>query len=314
MALSLSPMRSHSYFYLPSEPQVLIVSIWATFAIAIFGVALGVLSNSQAIIFDGVFAVIDASMTVLSLFVARLLAKDGSRRFQYGYWHLEPLVAAFNGSVLLLLCLYAVVNAIRGLLAGGGGGVSLSGTAVYSTVVCASCVLLYLYQRRANLRLDSALISIDMKSFLMSACITAALFAGFVVAALVEGWGFPALQPYADSLVLLALALGLLPMPVRIMVSALRQVFLIAPEALHRQVRDVVAPVVERHAYLGFRSYVAKTGRMNMVEIHILVSPGLCANIDEYDRVRQEIAEALGPAIRLDQWLSISFTARPEWT
>ncbi|MGI4862123.1 MAG: cation diffusion facilitator family transporter [Janthinobacterium lividum] len=307
-------MRAYHFLRYPSEPQVLIVSIWATFGIAVFGVLLGLLSNSQAIIFDGVFAVIDAAMTVLALFVARLLATDGSRRFQYGYWHLEPLVAAFNGSILLLLCLYAIVNAIRGLLAGGGGEVSLHAAAVYAAVVCAVCIALFLYQRRANRRLDSELIRIDMKSFLMSACITAALFAGFALAALVEQWGFPALRPYADSLVLLVLALGLLPMPVRIVATALREVFLIAPEALHRQVRDAVSAVVGRRGFLGFKSYVAKTGRMHMVEIHILVAADLTVSIADYDRIRAEIAQALGPTIRLDEWLSISFTARPEWT
>ncbi|MGI4985629.1 MAG: cation diffusion facilitator family transporter [Janthinobacterium lividum] len=307
-------MRNPSYFNTPTEPQVLLVSIWATFGMAAFGIVLGLAAGSQAIIFDGVFAVIDASMTVLSLFVARLLARDGSRRFQYGYWHLEPLVAAFNGSILLLLCLYAIVNGIRGLLTGGGGEVSLDGAAVYSVLVCAVCVALYLYQRRANRRLDSALIRIDMQSFMMSGCITIALFFGFAAAALVERWGWPQLRAYADSLVLLLLALGLLPLPVRIVASAMRDVFLIAPEDLHRQVRQVVAAVVERHGLVGFKSYVAKSGRMHLVEIHILVPADFLAGISRYDAIRQEIADELGPAIRLDQWLSISFTARPGWT
>ncbi|MCY0388274.1 cation transporter [Robbsia sp. Bb-Pol-6] len=307
-------MRNPSYFNTPTEPQVLLVSIWATFGMAALGIVLGLAVGSQAIIFDGVFAVIDASMTVLSLFVARLLAREGSRRFQYGYWHLEPLVAAFNGSILLVLCVYAIVNGIRGLLTGGGGEVSLDGAAIYSVLVCAVCVALYLYQRHANRRLDSALIRIDMQSFMMSGCITIALFFGFALAALVEQWGWPQLRPYADSLVLLLLALGLLPMPVRIVAGAMRDVFLIAPEALHRHVRQVVSAVVERYGLVGFKSYVAKSGRMHLVEIHILVPPDFLAGIARYDAIRQEIADELGPAIRLDQWLSISFTAKPSWT
>jgi len=303
-----------AYFRRPSEPHVLTVSIWATFGMAVFGVLLGLFSDSQAIIFDGLFAVIDASMTVLALFVARLLARDGSKRFQFGYWHLEPLVAAFNGSILLLVCLYAIVNGIRGLLAGGGEVVSLDVAAVYSAVICATCLLLYAYQGHANRRLNSELIRIDRKSFLMSACITVALFLGFALAAFAERLGWGCLRPYADSLVLLLLALGLLPMPVRIVAQSLREVFLIAPTDLHRQVRDVVAAVVAQHGFLGFESYVAKTGRMSMVEVHILVPQDWVASIDAIDRIRQQVADQLGPEVQLEQWLSVSFTARADWT
>ncbi|KKB61348.1 hypothetical protein WM40_23735 [Robbsia andropogonis] len=297
----------------PSEPQVLAISIAATFAMAFLGILLGIIANSQAIIFDGVFAVIDASMTILSFFVARLLQHDGSRRFQYGFWHFEPLVAAFNGSILLLLCLYAIVDAIRSLFAGGGQQVALDVTAVYSVVVCLICVALYLFQFRANRTLRSALIAVDMQSFLMSGCITVALFGGFGLATLIEHGGYPEMGRYADPLVLLLLALGLLPIPARIVRDAMREVFLVAPPSVNDHVREVVSTVVHRHGMLDFASYVAKSGRMYLVEIHILVPHHHQVPVEGYDLIRAEIADALGPSFNLHQWLSIAFTARREW-
>jgi len=306
-------MSFKSYIHLPTEAQVMRVSVWATAGIAVFGIVLGIASSSQAILFDGLFALIDASMSFLSLCVVQLLAREGSRRFQYGFWHFEPLVAAFNGAVLLLLCLYAIFNAIRSLLTGGSEPVSLDVAGVYAVFVCVMCMALWCYERRANRRLDSELIRIDMKAFLMSTCISAGLFVGFAASALVERLGYAAFRPYADSLVLLCLALGLLPMPVAIVYRAMREVFLIAPVEMHDRVRRVVASAVERHNLMDFRSYVAKTGRMYLVEIHILVDPQLRAEMAVYDRIRQEIGQALGGEARLDEWLSISFTARAEW-
>lgn len=302
-----------SYYFLPSETKVLLVSIWATFAIAAFGITLGLHANSQAIIFDGVFAVIDAAMTVLSLLVAKLLTREGSHRFQYGYWHLEPLVTALNGAVLSLICIYAIVNALRGLLNGSGGDISLGEASTYAAVVCTACIGLYLYQRRANVVLNSALIRLDMLSFLVSACITAALFLGFALTAIVEHLGYHALQPYADSLVLLVLAVGLFPSSLRIVASALREVFLIAPDALHEQVLQAAEQIVTRYGFGDFRSYVAKIGRINMIDIHILVPKDCHASVAQCDQVRQEIAEAIGCEARLDQWLSISFTTHADW-
>ena len=289
------------------------VSVWATAGIAVFGIVLGIASSSQAILFDGLFALIDASMSLLSLCVVQLLARDGSRRFQYGFWHFEPLVAAFNGSILLLLCLYAIFNAIRSLLTGGSAPVSLGVAGVYAVFVCVMCMALWWYERRANKRLDSELIRIDMKAFLMSTGISAGLFLGFAASALVERLGYASLRPYADALVLLCLALGLLPMPASIVYRAMREVFLIAPAHMHDRVRRAVASAVERHGLLDFRSYVAKTGRMYLVEIHILVDAQFRAEMAVYDRIRQEIGQELGGEVRLDEWLSISFTARAEW-
>lgn len=301
------------YWHLPTESQVMQLSVWATAGIATFGIVLGVWSSSQAILFDGVFALVDAFMTWLAWCVVRLLAREGSRRFQYGFWHFEPLVVVLNGTILLLLCCYAMFNALRGLLSGGSEPIALGVAAVYSGFACVACMALWEYLRRANRRLDSALIRIDMTSCLMSTGISAALFVGFGAGAMVEQWGNAALRPYVDSLVLLILSLGLLPMPAATVYAAMRDVFLVAPAAMHDRVRGAVAIAIERHGLIDFRSYVAKTGRMYLVEIHILVDARSRIEMAAYDRIRQEIGEALGGEVRLDKWLSISFTAREEW-
>ncbi|WP_016597123.1 cation transporter, partial [Yersinia pestis] len=97
------------------EQQILRRSIFYTLIIAVMGIVFGIVCGSMSIIFDGMFSALDAGMCSLSLLVSRLLGQPHSRRFQYGFWHVEPLVLAFNGSLLALLCLYAFVNAIKGI-------------------------------------------------------------------------------------------------------------------------------------------------------------------------------------------------------
>ncbi len=80
----------------------------------------GLLSGSLSIVFDGVFAAIDAAMSGLALFVSRLVSRESTnRRFQFGYWHIEPMVLAFNGGTLMLLCFCAFLNAVDSFLEGG---------------------------------------------------------------------------------------------------------------------------------------------------------------------------------------------------
>ncbi len=120
------------------EVRLLRASIFATLAIACVGILLGLLADSVAIIFDGLFSLIDAAITMLMLAVARLVSSEGSRRFQYGFWHLEPLVLGFKASVLLLLIGYAFVNAVQQLLSGGNEP-QLGIAVVYAALVTVLC-------------------------------------------------------------------------------------------------------------------------------------------------------------------------------
>ena len=97
-----------------AEQRILRQSIGVTVLVSAFGL----LSGSLSIVFDGVFSTIDAAMSGLALFVSRLVSRPGDdRRFQFGYWHIEPMVLAFNGGTLMLACFYAFLNAVDSFLA-----------------------------------------------------------------------------------------------------------------------------------------------------------------------------------------------------
>ncbi len=296
----------------PTEQRVLTVSIWWTVAIAILGVIFGLISRSQAIIFDGVFAAIDAGMSILALVVSRLLLSSGSKRFQYGFWHLEPLVALFNGTVLLAISVYAFINGVKGLMS-GGNSVAFDGAIIYSVIVCVVCFGLYFYERWANRRLESEFITIDMNSFLMSGFITLGLFVGFGVARLLTIMGYPQWEPYADSIILMVVVGGLFPVPLGIIRRAVKDVFLIAPIDATNHVKEVMLKAKAHYGFIDFHMYVAKIGRMHMIDIHVLIPEDFDGTVATFDDIRASIGTQLDDFAHLDEWLSISFTANKRW-
>ncbi len=62
------------------EQQALKLSIRVTLLIGLAGVLSGLFTGSQAIIFDGIYSFVDVLITLLSLIVSQLLAREGSRR------------------------------------------------------------------------------------------------------------------------------------------------------------------------------------------------------------------------------------------
>src|SRR5258706_5933535 len=152
-----------------AEQRLLRLSIGVTIVVALCGVLFGLLSGSLSIMFDGMFAAIDAAMSGLALFVSRLVSRESkNRHFQFGYWHIEPMVLAFNGGTLMLLCFYAFLNAVDSLLS-GGRQLDFGLAIIYAVSVCVVCFGMYLYEVRANRRIRSDFLRLDSHSWLMSA-------------------------------------------------------------------------------------------------------------------------------------------------
>ena len=101
------------------EQALLKQSTILMFAVAIAGIVTGFVSGSQSILFDGFFSLIATFIKVLMLITAKLIAKESNHRFQFGFWHLEPMVLLIEGSFLLLIAIYAFLNGVFGIINGG---------------------------------------------------------------------------------------------------------------------------------------------------------------------------------------------------
>lgn len=308
----LSLFETHPMTRNTDEQGVLKRSIAATVAIGLIGVVFGVLSGSASILFDGVFGGLDASMTLLALLVSRLIAGEASRRFQMGFWHVEPLVLAINGGLLTLLCVYAFLNAAGSLLS-GGHELAFDWALAYAALTLAICLVLLVYVRRANRSIGSALLALDVKSWLMSCLISASLLLAFLVAWALEGGPYQNWTPYADPAILAVLTALLIPVPASTVVAAVKEILLVAPAELDARVRAAAEAAVAKHGFDGCRTYVAKVGRSQVIEIYLIVPADRSIGpIAAFDAVREEIGAAIGGEGR-DRWLTIAFTGDPKW-
>jgi len=294
------------------EQRLLRLSIGVTLVIGTVGVAIGLVTRSQALIFDGMYSLVDVVLTVLSLAVSRLLASEGSRRFQFGYWHLEPMVETLGGAVLALSCIYAAANAIDGLLT-GGGQVRFGAASVWAGILTVTGLAMAAYMRRQSQALQSTLLALDARSWTISGLLSLALLIGFGAAIALKGTAREGWVPYIDSGVLLAIAVMMLPLPLLATARAMKEVMQVAPGELDRRVQDVLRDVVATHGFLGYSSHVAKMGRIRFIEVHFLLPQDYAlGSMARADGIRNDIAERIG-ADSSQFWLTIDFTADPRW-
>jgi predicted Co/Zn/Cd cation transporter (cation efflux family) len=303
------------------EQYLLVTSIGVTLVIGAMGLVFGFLTGSFAIMFDGVYATIDASMAALGLGVARLILQDALRtdddapgrvRYQYGFWHLEPMVLALNATMLTLAAGYALVSAIM-LILEGGTEIEFDLAIPYAVVVAGICFAMALRQRRRNRALNSAFIALDAKGWLMSGSITTALLVGFLVGFALDGTAWAWMRPYVDPVVLATVCLVVLPLPFSDLREALAGILRVAPEDLDARVRSVAAEAKARHGLADDYTYVARVGRATLIEITFVAPPGWkLSGVGQLDAIRQEVGEALGGK-GPDRWLTIAFTEDPHW-
>lgn len=295
----------------PSEQTVLKQSIAATVVVGVTGVIFGLLSGSVSIVFDGVFSAVDASMTLLALGVTQLIPKP-SKRFQMGFWHIEPMVLLFNAGLLTLLSFYAMVNAVGSLLS-GGNHLAFDWAIAYAAVVVVICAVMFFYVRRANRPIGSEFLALDVRAWAMSGAITSALLVAFAIAAALKGTTYEYVTPYVDPAILIVLTLCLIPLPIRTVLQALKEIFLVAPAELDERVRQAAANAVERHGFADYRTYVAKVGRSKTIEVYLIGTPETkVGTLAELDRIRAEIGEEIGDPGH-DRWLTIAFTGEARW-
>lgn len=303
------------------EQSILRISIWATATFAAAGVTVGLFAGSAAIVFDGIYAVVDAAMTALALLVARLIAasnaadaigRNYSQRFTMGFWHLEPMVLGLNGTLLTGAAVYASVDAV-GVILAGGRPLSFDLALAYAVLSTVFDVAMAIYIGRANRTIGSALVALDARSWAMTAALGAALSLAFLVGRLVEGTAYAWVSPYIDPVALLIICVLLIPAPLATVRRALSEILLVTPQDLRDQVDAVARDTVARFGFVSHHAFVSRVGRGVQLELNFVVPLDWPAKrLEEWDAIRDQISEALGndgPNL----WLTIVFTTDPEW-
>ena len=304
-----------------TEQSVLRISIAVTFVLAGFGILFGLRSGSFAIVFDGVYSLADASMTIVALLVSNLIASSAAgesaksrlvERFTMGFWHIEPMVLGMNATMLMGTAIYALITAVYSPMT-GGRHLAFNQAIIYAVVTLIVTIVMVIFDRRANRTIRSEFLALDAKSWLMTAGLTAALLVAFVFGALIQGTELEWVSPYIDPTVLTLVCLVIIPVPAGTLKQALADILLVTPSDLKDHVDKIAREVVRRYGFVSYRAYVARVGRGRQIELYFIVPTNWPPKrLEEWDQIRDEIGEAVGDE-GPDRWLTIVFTTDPEW-
>ena len=296
------------------EQRTLKISLAGVAAVATASLAWGLAIESDVVILNGVFSLVSLVGSVLYLVAAKLVVRPADRRFQYGYAHVEPLVNGVNGLLVLVICVYAFVNGLEGLRA-GGDAVDAASVIWFGAVTAVVSVAIGGYELRIARLTGSQLVRNDGREWLLDAAFSLVTLAGFAVLfVLPEPLRAPWAR-YADSVLVMVLALLFLPVPLGVLRRSAAELLHMASEddAIAGRVEAEMRAICSEHDVRSHSTHVAKIGRSHLVEVNIVVGPRFALQtVPAQDGLRERIWAAVDRPIH-EAWLTINITADTRW-
>jgi cation diffusion facilitator family transporter len=313
-ATNVGRTGSHASEFAHLEQRTLKLSLVTVAGVALLSLAWGLAIESDVVILNGVFSLVSLIGSVLYLTAARLVSRPADRRFQYGYAHVEPLASGANGLLVLLICVYAFINGIEGLRA-GGDAVSPAGVVWFGAVTGAICIAVGTYEWRMARRTGSQLLRNDAREWLIDAAFSVVTLVGFAVVWWLEEPWRTRWATHADSALVALLALLFMPIPLGVLRQTLHELLHMADadRELAARVEAVLRKVTAGHDVVSHTTHVAKVGRSSFIEVNIVAGPRFALQtVAQQDGLRDRIWQAL--ELAPDRaWLSIIVTADPRW-
>lgn len=211
------------------EGRALRLAVWGNLLMCVAGLVTAVLSNSTAIMLDGLFSLIGVIAALVGRQVSRNVEAGPNRLRPFGYASDEAIFLTFRALSLLGLILFAATSAgmtiYRHLTGEPVPVLDFAPMAVYFGLIFVVCFLLWLLHRRTWQRTGriSEMLRLEAKAAIFDAVITAATGAGILMVYLFQdGWLAP-VAPIGDSLIVLVLCVTVIGQYWRDLIAGLRQ-------------------------------------------------------------------------------------------
>jgi cation diffusion facilitator family transporter len=296
------------------EQRTLSFSLAGVAVLAIASLAWGLAIESDVVILNGIFSLVSLVGSVLYLVAARLVARPADRRFQYGYAHVEPMVNGVNALLVLVICVYAFVNGVEGLRA-GGDAVDAGSVVWFGALTAVVSLAIGGFETRVARLTGSQLVRNDGREWLLDAAFSLLTLVGFSVLFVLPEPQRSLWAQYADSVLVMVLALAFLPIPIGVLRRSAGELLHMASQddAITARVEAEMKAIRREHDIQSHTTHVAQIGRSHLVEVNIVVGPRFeLQTVPAQDALRERIWAAVGRPIHA-AWLTINITADPRW-
>jgi cation diffusion facilitator family transporter len=296
------------------ENKLLKVSLYSAVLFAALGIVLGMMTNSQTIMFDGMYSVISVALSGVSLLTSKFKNKIDIKQYPFGKEVVEPLVIMLKYGIIILLVLASLGSAVFSLF-NGGRQIAMDTALIYAIVSTGGCFAVYRYISRHSSKNGSNLLSAESAQWLMDTLVSAGVLLGFIIAygaRKTELLSF--MLPYIDPLMVIIVSVYFIKVPICQIRKSLKEVLDMSPEdQIKNRVEELVKDVEIKYGIEETFLRVSKVSSTLWIEIDFVVDESSSIEtVKDQDDIREEIDLKM-KKLNYDKWLTVCFTNDRKW-
>lgn len=294
--------------------QGLFISAIIALLFAVVGLVVGLLVDSQIILFDGLYSFISFGLSLLSLMASNFIKHADHKKYPFGAANLGALVIIFKFSIILILIVSSIAVAVHTIVQGGNLP-EFNVALVYAFTSIFVCWFMGVYLKRQAIKKQDALLLAEADQWIFDTISSVSVFVSFlVVVILLRLDMFVSWVVWVDPALVIITGLYLMKTPIQ---SIIKQTKVILEEAPNQKVMNQLSYIIKdiENKYELEETFLrASMGNgMLWLEIDLVVSSeSKVRTIEDQDRIREEINQKI-KRIPSKKWLTVSFMKNRKW-
>jgi len=272
--------------------------LWAYLVMAAVGIGTFVLSNSEAVLIDGVFNFISALSMIAGMKIARLLSLKPTQSHPLGYAMYETLYTLTKGIMIVgIILLAATSNTIKiyeYITTGHVAPVNGNSILVYSACMVTLCSIVYFYlgSQAKKVEHQSIMLNTEKVAIFQNAVISGAIGVVFLLVGLMENTPLEGIIPVTDAIVVLVLCLLLISDPIKIVQNAFSELTI---RDTHQSLREKTEKKTRELLPEGYELSQLQINRLGRTYFFVFSIKPLkdTLPIDELETIKNKIFDSL---------------------
>ena len=254
---------------LKKEKSAMSLSLYGNLFFVLVELVMAVFTGSQAVLLDSVYDGIEFFMLLPSVLLIPLLYKPANEKRPYGYMQLETIFLVVKGVTMTAVTAGLIANSVN-ILLHGGRAVDFGTVACFELFAAVLGIAVFFGLKKKNNPLNSPLIKAEMDGWLIDSVISFGMALAFFAPSLLPFDWFAPVTPYLDQIITVALSMIMLPVPIKTVIAALRDLMLMPPEeSTVQDIRQTVEAQLCNYKYTGLHFDIVKTGRKLWISAYI---------------------------------------------
>ncbi len=293
-----------------TELLLLRVTTAVCLAFGIVSVVASFQANSNSMLFDGLYSLIQSVFILGSGWIVSLLFRKENRKFQFGYSAFEPFFIAIRSTVMLLMTFSIAASALRAILT-GGYAIDVDIALHINLLSLVVCLIVYVVLAIQAKRLKSPMLRVEARSWFIDSVISLAAVLAMGLIYFANKRGYTKLALYIDPIVTIFFIVGLSPMLVRQLLQSSRELLGAAPaSSVQKDIEHIAKKHVKSEGFRKSNLFAIQHGRSLSVTLYFFLKEE--RSLLELDSLRAKILQDLRT---YSSWVEadVVFTLDPSW-